>query len=76
MPTGKTRRVVDFVNASGIRASMFDGTTGVLFPEEDVFEFDLALFESLRRAFDSHDESELQRLWAQARPLELTAEQA
>jgi hypothetical protein len=39
-----------------------------------VFEFDSALFESLRRAFDSHDESELQRLWAQGRPLAITGE--
>jgi hypothetical protein len=44
------------------------GRGGVGFPRNSIFEFDQTLFDSLLRAFSSHDEAQLASLWKRATP--------
>lgn len=52
--------------ASAVGAKPF---SGVGFPNRDVFQFDLGVFESLCRAWQAGDSNQLDRAWGHATPI-------
>lgn len=66
LAVGRAKRVIYLSTGGSTESSL---SNGVGFPADCVFEFDRALFDSLREAWTAGDQSQLARLWAQATPL-------
>lgn len=66
--SGEGDGVVFIVNSNMNRS---DGLSesGVGFPRRCVYEFDAALFDSLREVFSRGDAAALERLWSKAAPI-------
>jgi hypothetical protein len=57
------------VNPDALNSKSESEVRAVGFARETVFQYDDALFASLREAFESNRPADLARLWSQARPL-------
>jgi len=70
---GEGERVIYIANPSTVVSTGKDGTEGVGFPKNCVFEFDSALLDSLNAAWASGDRDQLERLWSAAKPAKMAA---
>lgn len=64
--TGACGKLIYLLNPSVVSAQGSRPLSGVGFPSSAVYEFDLATFESLCRAWRSGDDGELQQAWQAA----------
>lgn len=67
--TGRAGATVYLLHPSVVNACGTAPFSGVGFPAASVFNFDLAVFDSLSRAWQSSDAAALSRAWAMATPL-------
>lgn len=74
--TGRAGSIVYLLHPSVVNACGTTPFSGVGFPAASVFEFDLAVFDSLSRAWQSGDLGALARAWAVATPLANDAKEA